>query len=40
MVEEIVARWSGHIIEPVDDVGFLGRNPSDSDNVFIITGGN
>jgi hypothetical protein len=29
--------WSGQVIEPVDYMGFMGKNPGD-DNVFIITG--
>jgi len=30
--------WSGQIIEPVDSLAFIGRNPGDADNVFIATG--
>lgn len=30
--------WSGHIIEPVDSLGFIGHNPGLADNVFIATG--
>ena len=30
-------RWSGQVMEPVDGVAFIGRNPG-SDNVFIVTG--
>ncbi|MGN6513355.1 MAG: FAD-dependent oxidoreductase [Lysobacteraceae bacterium] len=30
--------WSGHIIEPVDGLAFIGRNPGLADNVFIATG--
>ncbi len=30
--------WSGQVFEPVDGVAFIGRNPGDSDNVFIVTG--
>lgn len=33
-----VARWSGQIIETVDGLAYIGRNPSDHDNVYIITG--
>jgi glycine/D-amino acid oxidase-like deaminating enzyme/nitrite reductase/ring-hydroxylating ferredoxin subunit len=33
----VTHRWSGQIMEPVDSLGFIGRNPGD-DNVFIITG--
>ncbi len=30
--------WSGQVIEPVDCLAFIGRNPSDKENVFIATG--
>lgn len=38
MVESIDYRWSGEVMEPVDGMAFIGRNPMDSDNVFIATG--
>ncbi|HEV8589712.1 MAG TPA: FAD-dependent oxidoreductase [Pyrinomonadaceae bacterium] len=38
MVEEIEFRWSGQVMEPVDGLAFIGRNPNDADNVFIATG--
>ena len=31
-------RWSGQVMEPVDGIAFIGRNPLDEDNVFIATG--
>jgi glycine/D-amino acid oxidase-like deaminating enzyme/nitrite reductase/ring-hydroxylating ferredoxin subunit len=31
-------RWSGQVMEPVDGLAFIGRNPLDADNVFIATG--
>lgn len=31
-------KWSGQILEPVDGLPFIGRNPMDSDNIFIATG--
>lgn len=31
-------RWSGQIIEPVDSLGFIGRNPGRADNVYVATG--
>lgn len=31
-------RWSGQVMEPVDYLAFIGRNPLDADNVFIATG--
>jgi glycine/D-amino acid oxidase-like deaminating enzyme/nitrite reductase/ring-hydroxylating ferredoxin subunit len=36
-VEDVVARWSGQVLEPVDHVAFIGRNPGDQ-HVFIATG--
>lgn len=38
MAGEIRFRWSGQVMEPVDGLGFIGRNPMDHDNVFIVTG--
>lgn len=35
---EIVYRWSGQVMESMDGLGFLGRNPGDFDNVYVITG--
>lgn len=37
-IGEIEFRWSGQVMEPVDYLAFIGRNPLDSDNVFIATG--
>jgi glycine/D-amino acid oxidase-like deaminating enzyme/nitrite reductase/ring-hydroxylating ferredoxin subunit len=37
-LENILYRWSGQVLEPVDSLGFIGRNPWDKDNVYIITG--
>ena len=31
-------RWSGQVMEPADYLAFIGKNPLDSDNVFIATG--
>jgi glycine/D-amino acid oxidase-like deaminating enzyme/nitrite reductase/ring-hydroxylating ferredoxin subunit len=38
MVEEVEFRWSGQVMEPVDGLAFIGRNPLDAENVFIATG--
>ena len=38
MVEGIEFRWSGQVMEPVDSLAFIGRNPLDADNVLIATG--
>jgi len=35
---EVKYRWSGQVMEPVDGLAFIGRNPLDEDNVFIATG--
>ena len=37
-VESFAYRWSGQVMEPVDGLAFIGRNPLDSDNVYIATG--
>lgn len=34
----IHAKWSGQIIETVDGLAYIGRNPSDEKNVYIVTG--
>jgi Rieske Fe-S protein len=31
-------RWSGQVMEPIDGLGFIGRNPLDKPNVYIATG--
>jgi glycine/D-amino acid oxidase-like deaminating enzyme/nitrite reductase/ring-hydroxylating ferredoxin subunit len=31
-------RWSGQILEPVDSLAFIGRNPLDDENVYVATG--
>jgi glycine/D-amino acid oxidase-like deaminating enzyme/nitrite reductase/ring-hydroxylating ferredoxin subunit len=37
-MQSVEYRWSGQVMEPVDGLAFIGRNPLDSDNVFIATG--
>jgi len=34
----ILYRWSGHVMEPVDGLAYIGNNPMDSDNVYVVTG--
>ena len=36
-VREFTERWSGQVMEPVDHMGFIGRNPGDN-HVYIATG--
>lgn len=38
MIESIEYRWSGEVMEPIDGLAFIGRNPLDAKNVFIATG--
>lgn len=33
----IVTRWSGQILEPVDGLAYIGRNPGE-ENVYVVTG--
>lgn len=37
-IREVVYRWSGQVMEPMDGIAFIGRNPLDHDNVYIVTG--
>jgi glycine/D-amino acid oxidase-like deaminating enzyme/nitrite reductase/ring-hydroxylating ferredoxin subunit len=34
----IRCRWSGQVMETIDGLAFIGRNPGDADNVYIATG--
>jgi len=36
--EAAAFRWSGQVMEPMDGIAFIGRNPGDADNVYIATG--
>lgn len=38
MAQTVEYRWSGEVMEPADGVAFLGRNPMDKGNVYVITG--
>lgn len=35
--KDVVKRWSGQVMEPMDSLAFIGRNPGD-DNIYIATG--
>ena len=35
---DIVFRWSGQVMQPVDGLAFIGQNPMDEANVYIATG--
>lgn len=38
MISEVKYKWSGQIMEPVDSLAYIGKNPADSDNIYIVTG--
>lgn len=37
VVNEIEFKWSGQVMEPLDALAYIGKNPGD-DNIYIITG--
>jgi glycine/D-amino acid oxidase-like deaminating enzyme/nitrite reductase/ring-hydroxylating ferredoxin subunit len=37
-IREVRFRWSGQVMETIDGLAFIGRNPLDHPNVFIVTG--
>jgi glycine/D-amino acid oxidase-like deaminating enzyme/nitrite reductase/ring-hydroxylating ferredoxin subunit len=37
MIQSIAYLWSGQVMEPLDDLGFIGRNPGQK-NIYIATG--
>ncbi len=37
-IKEIAFRWSGQVMESMDGLAFIGRNPKDDPNVYIVTG--
>ena len=36
-MESVEFRWSGQVMEPLDSLAYIGKNPGD-DNIYIITG--
>ena len=38
MMGELTHKWGGQVMEPVDGLAFIGRNPLDADNVYMATG--
>jgi glycine/D-amino acid oxidase-like deaminating enzyme/nitrite reductase/ring-hydroxylating ferredoxin subunit len=38
MMQDTEFRWSGQVMEPVDFLAYIGRNPLDASNVYIATG--
>jgi glycine/D-amino acid oxidase-like deaminating enzyme/nitrite reductase/ring-hydroxylating ferredoxin subunit len=37
-IQETAYSWSGQVMEPIDGLAFIGRNPGDAANVYICTG--
>jgi Rieske Fe-S protein len=37
-MQEVEYAWAGQVMEAIDGLAFIGRNPLDSDNVFVVTG--
>lgn len=37
-IVDIIYQWSGQVLEPMDSLAYIGRNPIDKDNIFIATG--
>jgi glycine/D-amino acid oxidase-like deaminating enzyme/nitrite reductase/ring-hydroxylating ferredoxin subunit len=38
MMEQVEFTWAGQVMETMDGLAFIGRNPLDKDNVFVVTG--
>ena len=38
MAGRIVYRWSGQLLEPVDGLAFIGKNPGADEHIYIVTG--
>ncbi len=38
MSGEVLYRWSGQLLEPVDGLAFIGRNPGSDEHIYVITG--
>lgn len=36
-IDKIEFKWSGQVMEPIDSLAYIGKNPGD-DNIYIITG--
>jgi glycine/D-amino acid oxidase-like deaminating enzyme/nitrite reductase/ring-hydroxylating ferredoxin subunit len=37
-IGEVAYTWGGQVMEPADYLGFIGRNPLDDENIFVVTG--
>ena len=37
-MDEVDYKWSGQVMEPVDGLGFIGKDPAREKNIYIATG--
>jgi glycine/D-amino acid oxidase-like deaminating enzyme/nitrite reductase/ring-hydroxylating ferredoxin subunit len=37
-IAEVEYKWSGQVMEPVDGLGYIGRNPGDKGHIMVATG--
>ena len=37
-IQTVTHRWSGQVMETIDGLGFIGRNPGSPENCYVITG--
>ena len=38
MISAIDFRWSGQVMEPVDYMAFIGKNPGTDEHIYIVSG--
>jgi glycine/D-amino acid oxidase-like deaminating enzyme/nitrite reductase/ring-hydroxylating ferredoxin subunit len=38
MIESVQYRWSGQVMEPVDYLAYIGRNPGGDEHIYVATG--
>jgi glycine/D-amino acid oxidase-like deaminating enzyme/nitrite reductase/ring-hydroxylating ferredoxin subunit len=38
VIRNLAYRWSGQVMQSVDGLAFIGRNPLDKENVYVVTG--
>jgi glycine/D-amino acid oxidase-like deaminating enzyme/nitrite reductase/ring-hydroxylating ferredoxin subunit len=38
MAGEVIYKWSGQVLEPVDGLAFIGKNPGSDEHIYIATG--
>lgn len=38
VTSRVITRWSGQVMETLDGLAYIGRNPGDVENVYVVTG--